>query len=181
MHPQHLRRAISCQTLKLQKMMTMQNNGCHGRPSKNNTYTESKQTGTIRTQRPCVNKERYLFVPHLSCERQSWGPVHSCSPCAVSGLHQAGPVPKACTGRPAHSLTSGLHRREGSFPFSDFFFFFFFNLTASLFISLYLSLSPFVTPTLSPLFSLSFHGRVHRSQSLGKAWWTALRLSQLTL
>lgn len=93
--------------------------------------------------------------------------MHSCSPRAVSGLHQAGPVPKAYTGRPAHSLTSGLHRREGSFPFSDFFFFFY--LTASLSISLYLSLSLFVTPTLSPLFSLSFYGRVHRSQSLGKA------------
>lgn len=51
----------------------------------------------------------FLFVPHLGS-----GPVHSCSPCAVSGLHQAEPVPEACTGRPAHSLTSGLHRREGS-------------------------------------------------------------------
>lgn len=46
---------------------------------------------------------------------------------------------------------------------------FFCNLTASLSISLNLSLSLFATPTLSPLFSLSFYGRVHRSQSLGKA------------
>lgn len=76
----------------------------------------------MHTQRPCVNKERYPFVLHLSSERQNWGPVHSCSHCAVSGHHQAGPIPKACTGRPAHSLTSGLHRRW-SFPFYDFFFF----------------------------------------------------------
>lgn len=114
----------------------------------------------MRTQQPCVNKERYLFVPHLSCERQSWGPVHSCSPRAVSGLHQAGPVPEACTGRPAHSLTSGLHRREGSFPFG--FFLFFLNLTAFPSISLHLSLSLFVTPTLSPLYP-SMEGSTGRS------------------
>lgn len=74
-----------------------------------------------------------------------------------------GPSQKACTGRPAHSLTSGLHRREGPFPFSDIFY-----LTVSLSISLYPSLSLFVTRPLSLLFSLSFHGRVHRSQPPGK-------------
>lgn len=130
------------------KTMTMQNNVCHGRPSKKKTtYTKSKQTSTICTQRPSVNKERYLFVLHLSSERQSWGPVHSCSSCAVSGLHQAGAVPKACTGRPGYSLTSGLHRREGSFPLSDFLFIYF--ITASLSISVYPSLSLLVTPSLS--------------------------------
>lgn len=106
-------------------------------------------------------------------------PVHSCSPCPVSRLHQTGPVPKAWTGRPAHALTSGLHKREGLFPFSVFFF-----LDASFSISLYPSLPAFVTPVPVPpslLFSLFSYWRVHRSQSPGKWWWTALQLSQLTL
>lgn len=108
----------------------------------------------MHTQRPCVNKERYPFVLHLSSERQNWGPVHSCSHCAVSGHHQAGPIPKACTGRPAHSLTSGLHRRW-SFPFYDFFFFF--NLLPLvLYHSIYFCLcnSQSVFLPLSSLFSL---------------------------
>lgn len=86
----------------------------------NRKHVHRKQVNKHETYRRTMCKHSALSVPHLGCDQHSRGPAYSCSPRAISGLHQTGTLPEACTGRPAHSLTSGLHRRQ-SFPFSDVF------------------------------------------------------------
>lgn len=150
----------SARRSKLQKPMTMQNNDCHGRPTNKTTrlQKDGKQARNTHTQTlwPCVNKERYVFVLHLGCELQNSGPVHSCSLCAVSGLHQAGRIPEACTGRPA---LGGLHTvwhldcTGGNHSHSPTFFLFFLNyclsfrITPSISVSVNCNLSFFVPPS----------------------------------
>lgn len=95
------------------------------------TVTMCKQ----RAVSVCPTSERWAAEPSTCAQLFS--------PCCQWASPGWGPSQRPVTGRPAHSLTSGLRRRVGSFPFCFSFLFFLFRFTASLSVSLHLSLSLF--------------------------------------